>query len=382
MFAYSLILSTRLRPIEWLFNGLAKLYDAHRWFGKMAFCLILMHVFFLSLKFGSGYRGGLGNLWLSDYWPVRWGLVAFYGMSIALLGSTLIRMKHQTFIKLHSLLGGFFVVGAYHGFAMNAQLKAIPALRYYMLVLIGLASVAYVYHTVLGKWLIKRYKYIVQDVHLLKDNIVEIILTPKWRPISFTPGQFGFVSFNDPAVDNEAHPFGLASHPNQRLLRIVVKDLGDYTGKLDKLSRGSQVKVEGPFGSFSYLNAKLKRQVWIAGGIGITPFLSMAQSLAADRRKQKRYHIDFFYCTKTKGEAVFTAEMKKLAQQIPNFTVHLICEASDGFLTAETIAKNSGGLAKKEFFICGPLVMMQALNKQLTKSGVEPELIEMEEFKF
>src|SRR6185436_3048157 len=81
-------------------------------------------------------------------------------------------------------------------------------------------------------------------------------------------------------ISNQFHPFSITSAPAERTLRITVKAIGDYTNALRRLlDEGAEAIVEGPFGSFSNAGLPQPRQIWAAGGIGVTPFLSMARSL-------------------------------------------------------------------------------------------------------
>jgi predicted ferric reductase len=159
-------------------------------------------------------------------------------------------------------------------------------------------------------------------------------------------------------------------------VRFTIKALGDYTQKLMDLKPGTKATIEGPFGAFSYLNGHRKKQVWVAGGIGITPFLSMARNF------KRRYHADLYYCVKTEGEMVFANELTALSDKSPGFHLIPICEDTDGFISAGTINKVSKGLTDKDFFICGPPVMMDALVKQLKELGVTDEQIHIEDFRY
>lgn len=378
MFAYSLILSARLKWVEWLFNGLDKLYKAHRFFGTYGFWLIMIHPLFLTLEYAQGFRGGLQELWLDPKLSLQLGRIAFLAMALVLILTVLRRVRHQTFIKIHRLLGVFFIFGVAHAFLMQGQLAVNPGLRAYTIALWGAGTAAFLYHSVLGSWLINRYLYQVMAIHDLGQGINEIVLKRLWRPISFTPGQFAFLSVKDPDVDREAHPFAITSRRDDSDVRMVIKNLGDYTAKIGLVDIGSQAYLEGPYGSFSYLNVNNHKQIWIAGGIGITPFLSMARNF----RKNDSHQIDLFYCTKIPEEAVFLDELKRISKRQRNFRVHYICEATNGFLTADIVELQSGKLTDRDTLICGPQIMMRNLQRQLEARGVPETQIRFEEFAF
>jgi predicted ferric reductase len=376
MMAWSIILSARFHWLDKSFKGLDKLYKLHHQFGALAFTLIMWHALWLTIKFQANTGNAWASLWLSDSLPVRLGIVAF-GLLIALIFATvMIQMKYDTFVRVHKFLGVVFVIGAAHAFSIGGQMAINPSLRYYMLILCGIALLSFVYHSVFGQLLVMRYRYKVKDVHHLGNDVLEICLKRAGRPMLFAPGQFAYLSFDVKGLA-EPHPYSISSGNRENLVRFTVKALGDYTKLLQELKPGTKATIEGPFGGFSYLNAPRKEQVWVAGGIGITPFLSMARSL------KRGYHADLYYCVKTESEMVFAQELLALSDnEKVGFHLQQICEDTDGFISASTISKVSGELSKKDFFICGPPVMADALTKQLKELGVSDDQIHYEDFRY
>ncbi len=378
-YAWSLILGARLRFIEPLFGGLDKLYIAHRVIGGTAILLILLHPIFLSFRIWISSFGEILHMW-SPFGPfyLQMGILAFVVAMLATVVTYWVKVKHQTFIRIHALLGWVIIPSMLHVFLSQGAIAGNEPLRKYMLVLSLLGLLTFMYHTVFGKWLMKKYKYKIIRVKKLGDNIAEIYLRPMLRPISYSPGQVAFVSIKDPSVDEESHPFALTQHHNSRVTSIVVKDLGDWTAKMPMLQKGSTVYLEGPHGTFSYKNTDNKKQVWIAGGIGVTPFLAMARSL----RKNSKLDIDMFYCTRTKAEAVFFKELHKIANKHNHFRLIGVCEESEGFITADTIEKLTPDLKERDVFICGPPIMMQTLQQQLLQKGLFDIQIHFDDFSF
>jgi predicted ferric reductase len=157
-------------------------------------------------------------------------------------------------------------------------------------------------------------------------------MEPAGERLRYRPGQFIYVTFysnafsarfHPVAVRNEGpsavitlrpedardqfHPFSLTSAPHERALRVTVKAVGTFTAALPSLDRGATARVEGPYGAFSYLNPANRQQIWIAGGIGITPFLSMARSLEVF----SGHDIDLYY-----GVKGSTASMRVTKAQV------------------------------------------------------------------
>ncbi len=190
-------------------------------------------------------------------------------------------------------------------------------------------------------------------------------------------GDFGVVSVRPGEVANQYHPFSITSGPTERELRVVVKAVGDYTRAMANLEPGAGVRVEGPYGSFSYLTVNNPRQVWIAGGIGLTPFLSMARSLTPGD-----HEIDFYYCMEDGHQGYFLDELYDIADRVPRLRVAPIRRDRLGFVSASDIAGLTPGLSDKDILICGPPAMIDVLEHQFIELGVPRRRIHFEKFGF
>jgi predicted ferric reductase len=119
-----------------------------------------------------------------------------------------------------------------------------------------------------------------------------------WRP-----GQFVFVRIGSGALA-EPHPFTVASHPRDGVVRIMVRELGDWSGRLaGRVSVGDTVLIEGPYGALRLRTRRRGTVVWIAGGVGITPFLGGSRM----RRVDEIPHL--FYAVSSRQDAPGLAEL-------------------------------------------------------------------------
>lgn len=214
-----------------------------------------------------------------------------------------------------------------------------------------------------GLFFEKKLKYRVQAVKDLAENIIEIVLSPQGKKLKYQAGQYILLSFTDKNIGPEEHPFSLVSAPADDNLRLVIKTVGDYVKNLRNLSVGSLALVRGPKGRFSFLNFKNKNQIWIAGGVGITPFLSMIKILP----EHQDYRVILFYCANTEGDMIFMDELKAAANK--NFQVVPFCVDKQGVITAEDIKRITGEIANKDILFSGPLPMLSALREQFTGLG-------------
>jgi predicted ferric reductase len=214
-------------------------------------------------------------------------------------------------------------------------------------------------------------------VNRFTGTVTEIVLKPLGVPIVYAPGQFAFLRFEAEGIDSEAHPYSFSNANNGPYARFTVKALGDDTAALQNLECGAKAFLEGPYGDFSYRNLSNRKQVWIAGGVGITPFLSMGRSLAGSNK----YDIRFFYGTESLEDAVFLGEFLDITRHLPdNFNTKVVSKDVEGFVTLDLLKESLGNLGDFDYMICGPQVMMRLLEEQLLSAGVQPRQIHIEAF--
>jgi predicted ferric reductase len=177
-------------------------------------------------------------------------------------------------------------------------------------------------------------------------------------------------------LPREAHPFTICTVPEQKEIDLTVKALGDFTGALYRqLRSGAMAKVEGPYGRFDYRMGSLQ-QIWIAAGIGVTPFLSWSRHM--EQTQSSTYRATFYYCVHSRSDAVQYREFERIAAQQVNLQVALICSEERGHLRATDI----GDLDDKDIFMCGPKGFTADLQRQFVQLGVVGDRIHFEDFEF
>ncbi|PIR07236.1 MAG: ferric reductase [Candidatus Komeilibacteria bacterium CG11_big_fil_rev_8_21_14_0_20_36_20] len=375
LFALNLILSGRFKFMEDYFGGLNKMYVLHHLTGATAFVFLLFHPLFLAGHYILfSLRQAALFLLPSGHWPINFGIAALAIMIILLILTFYTNLHYPVWKTSHRFLGLAFFFGGLHAFFIGSDIASNLPLKIYMVILTILGLVTFIYRSVFHKILVKKFNYQLEQVIPLGEKVVEITLKPQGKTIQFEAGQFIFVEFLQKGF-TESHPFSISSSStDQTNLKLTIKALGDYTSKLAILKIGTKVKIEGPFGRFSYKNCHNKNQIWIAGGIGITPFLSMAPTI------NDQYKIDLYCCFKTSAENFLLNKLQKIATQ--NNQLRIISWPSNkkGRLKAEVIAEMSQGLNNKDIFICGPPAMLKSLKKQFIKLKIPKKLIHSEEF--
>jgi predicted ferric reductase len=287
----------------------------------------------------------------------------------------LARISHERWLTGHRLTGLLVAAAVVHGLLVDPVLKVSVPLKAAYLIVGGLGIAAYVYRELFARFVVPVHDYTVADVQRPNEMTVDVFLRPVGRPLSFEPGQFVFLAFG--GVDGwQRHPFSVASAPTEERLEVSVRAVGDYTRDLcDKLKPGTPAKAAGPFGGFDYRGGG-KRQIWVAGGIGVTPFMSWIRAMDENFDRD----VDFFYSVAKESDALYLDEISIAAAAHPTMRPHLIDSSRDGYLTAERAAFGIANEADVWVYMCGPPTMMTALARGFRKLGIPAGQIRWEQF--
>jgi predicted ferric reductase len=402
-FALNLFLGGRFWFVESLFGGLDRMYRVHQTNGRIAYLLLLSHAVLMVASSATSSVSTALHLFLpSGDWAVFLGPVALAAMTIS-IGLTLFgNLEHELFVWVQRSFGVIFVVALFHFMRVPATSGASQPLKIYLAAISAVGVGAWIYRSVFGDVLVRRHDYLVTDVRSVADRITEITMTPVTTPLEFLPGQFLYVTFRSAGISqglhpvtlspaeqsttlrvrpgdvaNQFHPFSITSPPGATELKVAVKAVGDYTTAMRQLAPDDAARIEGPYGHFSYRNIANPRQVWIAGGIGVTPFLSMARDLDTT----SGYEAVLYYCTKSLEAAVFLDDIRTVADRHPSFQVIAYREDADGLITAAEIDRNHH-VTDKDILICGPASMIDSLTQQFIALGVPRRQIHYEKFGF
>lgn len=207
------------------------------------------------------------------------------------------------------------------------------------------------------------------------------------RNLTHMPGQFVFITPASAEVPKEEHPFTIASTPScPPDLQFVIRVAGDWTDKINRLKPGESVVIDGPYGLFSHMAlSENDSLLMIAGGIGITPMLSMIRYMAdvVDRRE-----VLLIWSNKTTEHIVFPEEFKELEHRLRQFRIiHVITrgrenDPSSGRLDRIKLEKMLNGWSRKSnVFLCGPFEMMKEISRTLKQMGFSSAGVYKEEFK-
>ncbi|MFU8878586.1 MAG: ferric reductase-like transmembrane domain-containing protein, partial [Wenzhouxiangellaceae bacterium] len=375
-------LSARLPGFDRYFGGLTSLWKTHHLLGAGSLLLLMAHPLLLALAAADdGTAGAVARIFppLAD-WPLWSGWAALILMMIFLAPSFHFfgRPVYQRWKWLHRLSGPAVLLGLVHTWHYGRTLA--PSMEAALWTLLGLlALAALIWHFGLARRFGRR-RYAVERVIMVANNLVELVLEPVGRrKLEYKAGQFVYLTPYDEqltAGHGEEHPYTLSSSPLEDRLRIAIKDLGDASRAIQTIRPGSKVTVEGPYGDFFPDDAPA-RQLWIAGGIGITPFLGRARHLA---KLGRPVDVHLIYCVQDEARARFLDELQQIADELEGFRVVPHFFYRQGPLDRTFVEETCPDVAERAVFICGPGPLNQLARRLALAAGARRADIHTEDF--
>jgi predicted ferric reductase len=380
LFSCALVLATLLRSIERAFGGLDRVARWHRHAAVAGVLLLIPHVALVNSapdRYATSLGHALGDvalvgLLLLTVWALAPGLRAARWPGVI---RRMARATYERWLTAHRLTGLFVGAAVVHAAIVDPVLHRSPLLRTVFLTVGAFGIVAYLYRELLARYFVPIYDYTVANVGRLNHTTLGVTLAPARKSLSFTPGQFVFLALGG-AGGWERHPFSVSSSPSDPQLELTIKASGDYTSELyDKLRTGVPAKLAGPFGGFDYREGG-RDQIWIAGGIGVTPFLSWIRSIDG----QFDYSVDFYYSVAHAEDALYLDEIRAVTNRHPSLRLRLVCADTNGQLTPEEVVRAVAPGASPWVYMCGPPPMMKAFSAGLRALGVPNGRVRWEEF--
>ncbi|HPD21073.1 MAG: ferric reductase-like transmembrane domain-containing protein [Desulfomonilia bacterium] len=384
-------LAGRIKWIEQPY-GFDILIRFHRNMGIFALLLILSHPILLAA--GSGNWALLTGLAVP---PVVWlGRATLAVLIASVLISVYQRPLGLTFEHwrlIHDILSPLVIAGAFvHSFVIGADLNLVLMQGIWIVSVLAAVSV-FVYHRFIRPRILREHAYRVTEVVPEAPGVWTVKLAPEaGEPLfDYLPGQFQFITFfRNRGLPEEEHHWTISSSPaGKDYVSSTIKALGDFTSTMGETRVGDRAAVHGGFGRFSYvLHPEERDLVFIAGGIGITPLMSMIRHMR-DTRDTRR--VLLLYANKDESGIVFSRELSEIeAGGYPSLrVVHVLgspppgWKGEAGFVDREKIQRLCGDkLDDKVFYVCGPPGLINAVLDALKALGVEDYRIRLEIFSF
>ncbi len=383
LLALQVPLGSRLKFIDrpW---GLDAVMRFHKWMGMLAVALLLLHPLMLLVTYahdmGLGYGAGFGMLRGVYGGIITLALllaVVFFALFIRRIGWDYQhwRYKHKFTTMTVVVLG--FAHGLREGTVMPWPLKIY--LWGLFLAAAGLFLYRNIYMIFWG-----RSRWTVTSVTSETHDTSTLSLQPAGGECpSYRPGQFVCLRLNRPGRPSEEHPFTLSSSPTSApRLTVTVKESGDFTDTISQTCTGDQALIDGPFGRFSFQFDSPESFIFVAGGVGITPLLSMLRYL---RDTEDNRRAVLVYANTTEEDIIRREELENMP---PNITAaHVLNGPPDGwggyvgYVNKEILRDCAGDLLPMaDVYLCGPPPMMDAVEGELRELNVPRRRIHSERF--
>jgi len=380
LLSWSMFLSTRLDFLENWFGGLDKVYRVHRKAGEIGMVLIILHPLFLALGYvETGLRYFIPPTTMS---PINIGIYSLWIFVIFILITLFIRkikLPYHIWKQTHKFLNLAMILALLHVIMIQSDTSTFLILGIWIYLSLGLGVASGLYKTFFYKYFGPKYKYKIISV-TKHGELYNVTLRPIKKKLHFNIAQFAYVAFHSEGISSESHPYCITSLPGEEVIKFSIKEFGDYTRSLGKLKVGDTATILGPYGKLGKRFEKGKEDsIFIAGGIGISPFISMFKKASLEKTKRK---TTLFYCTKYREEVMFDGEFKKFASKDPRLCYQNQCsrEKGGGHLTPVQILEKIRDINNTIIYLCGPSKMMVELKKDLIKEGIKNENIVLEDF--
>ncbi len=384
-----LVLMSRSPWLDQLF-GTDRLTAWHRWLGFLTVWLLVGHAVLIT----AGYAMGDGSNLLEEAWTLlttyEYVLLAGAGLLLMIaVGVTSVRLARRRlsyetwyFIHLYAYLA--IALAFLHQLAVGADFISDPIARLYWIALYA-AVIALVVVFRIGQpvALSVRHRLRVANVVTEAPGVVSIYITGRrLDELAVRAGQFFQWRFLAGDGWWRAHPYSISAAPNGQFIRLTVKDLGDDSRMLKRISIGTWVFAEGPYGAFTGARRSRDRVLLVAGGIGVTPLRALVEEMAI-----RPGEVTLLYRASSADELVFRGELDALAAQRGVEVHYLIGRRGTSSMPGDPLGPASlrrlvPDVAQRDVFICGPTGMIDSVQKSLRFLGVPGRQIHSERFAF
>lgn len=371
LMSLSMLLATRPAWLEKPLNGLDRIYRLHKWSGILAISFAAAH-WLAKLSSGPikaliGRDGRLPKIRYDGWLEVLrelgkdFGEPALYLVLLMLAITLWRRFPYRTWRHLHRAMPVLYLMLALHAALLSPPDYWTQPVGALLAVLLAVGVVA---SAISLGGAIGRRRQVAGSVRAVGQAgaITELTCQLGERWPGHRPGQFAFITFDR---SEGAHPFTIASADRgDRTVTFNIKALGDFTKDLaQRVEVGQKVIVEGPYGCFQLApEPPAARQIWVAGGVGATPFVAWLEALQAAPTRE----ADLHYCTRDRDADAMVGRLQTLCAALPGIALTIHSARHGDVLSAASLK-----LAKEEpseVWFCGPSGLAEALKKGLSAS--------------
>ncbi|HBJ35096.1 MAG TPA: hypothetical protein DDZ51_10150 [Planctomycetaceae bacterium] len=297
-----------------------------------------------------------------------------------------IGLSYEWWRLSHGLMSvGVVLVGIVHAWQVEHYVQGWW--KRGLLVLIGGSAIfSYAHVRCIRPWRMRRFRYRVAEVRDERGESATIALEPIGHAgMTFRAGQYAWLTLGDSSFKLQQNPYSFSSSDqlSPGLVEFTAKELGDFSERLIDSAVGTQAFLEGPYGLFC-LDDDSPGAIFIMGGIGITPAISILRS-ARDRSDQRPFLV--IYGNATWDGIAFRNELESLKGQINLRIVHVLSDpewdwqGEKGYISQEVLQRHISDQERDyPVFVCGPEPMMDSVEKALLAMGISLHQIRAERF--
>lgn len=377
------VLVARFRGIAAPF-GTDALVQFHRQIGLVGLLFVLVHVG-LSAQWGMVLRFASE----STPWRVKFGVISTAAL-LALIASSLwrlrLRLSYEWWHLLHAVLAVVVIVAALvHLILVDYYINSFW--KQVLWIALSAAFLSLLAWVRIGKpFALRRRPWTIERVTHERGETTTLTLRPEGhRGFRFHPGEYAWIVVEHSAFSLTQHPFSFSSSGEAAgAIDISIKALGDFSSTVTNLEPGTRAYVDGPHGVFSPDHYEGPGFCFIAGGVGITPMVSMLRAFAA---RGERRSVVLFDANKDWEGVTFREELEQLTAVLDVRVVHVIehpppeWEGERGRVDANVLRRHLPPAANRwQYFACGPNPMMDAVEHALLALDVSPDRIHTERF--
>ncbi len=365
--------------------GHDRMVSWHRKLGPIALILIALHVALII----AGYAASEAIGYLSETWTLlstyRWILPAFAGfilMMMAGISSWRVarrRMSYETWWVTHLYLYLAIALAYMHAITIGQAFVTHAWARWIWIALYVITFGALILYRIIKPIMMSsRHGLKVHSVERESHDTYSVWITGKnLDKIGARGGQFFGWRFMTPNHWWQSHPYSLSAGPDNKYLRITVKDLGDHSRSLSDLKPGVRVIAEGPYGIFTADARSGDHVVLVAGGVGITPI----RALLDDMPKQVR--VDLLYRAPKPEALVLHDELDAIARSRPNTRVrYLVGNRRSYPINAKSLTHLIPDFSTADVYTCGPEQLVASVRHAAEVVGIPDSRIHDEAFSF
>lgn len=381
-----LMLIGRVKWIEQVF-GLDKLARVHHAVGFSVIFFIVGHPLLLIASSSLlTHRSWYVTFWnfvnyMEDVGSATVAVGLFLVLIILAILIVLKKLKYEAWYLTHLAMYAAVLLAFGHQLNLGDDFGAMWTIVFwYFLYVFVFANVLY-YRFFSPVWNTWQHKFIVDKVVHENDDTVSIYISGRdLDKYKIKAGQFFFFRFLDRSRWWQAHPFSLSCLPNEKFLRITVKNLGDYTSELAKVKPGTRVYIDGPHGVFIADKMNTDKCLLIAGGVGITPVRSLVEDLL-----QRGKDVILFYGNQTKKSLIFGQELADLVRNSRLEVKYVLSaepewQGEKGFIDHEKIQRLVPDYMERDIYVCGPKMMTKMILPAIKSLHVHKSRIHFEKF--